>query len=96
MTPLIRYLASFLLLAAPAIAAGQTPAAPDPSSAPRIGLEEFKKLHDANAALVVDVRDAESFAQGHIPGAILVPLGQVTQHLKQLKASTKPIVTYCA
>jgi 3-mercaptopyruvate sulfurtransferase SseA len=96
MTPLFRYLAAFALFAVPAMAAGQTPAAPDLSAAPRITLEEFKKIHDANAVLVVDVRDAESFAQGHIPGAILVPLAQVTQQLKQLKASPKPIVTYCA
>ena len=64
----------------------------------RMDIAEFRKLHDAQKVLVVDVRDAASFANGHIPGAINVPLGQEEQaaHLRTLKAAKRPIVTYCA
>lgn len=35
-------------------------------------------------ALVVDVRDAEEFAAGHIPGAINLPLPQLRSRLNEL------------
>lgn len=62
----------------------------------RIGMAEFKKLHQENAVVVVDVRDAESYAVGHIPGALSVPEDQLKQHLATLKDVKKPIVAYCA
>jgi rhodanese-related sulfurtransferase len=64
----------------------------------RIDLAEFRKLHAAKKVLVVDVRDGQSFADGHIPGAINIPLGEHEQaaHLKKLKAEKRAIVTYCA
>ncbi len=68
----------------------------DLSAAPRITLAEFKKLHDAHDVVVVDVRDAAAFKAGHIPGALSIPLDQVTARVEQLKAENKPIVTYCA
>lgn len=68
----------------------------DLSTAPRITLAEFKKLHDAHDVVVVDVRDAAAFKAGHIPGALSIPLDQVTARVEQLKAENKPIVTYCA
>jgi phage shock protein E len=64
----------------------------------RIELEEFRKLHAAKKVLVVDVRDAQSYANGHIAGAINIPLGDEEQaaHFNKLKAEKRPIVTYCA
>jgi rhodanese-related sulfurtransferase len=64
----------------------------------RIDVAEFKKLHAARKVLVVDVRDAQSFATGRIAGAINIPLGDEEQaaHVKTLKAEKRPIVTYCA
>lgn len=35
------------------------------------------RLLDAGQALAVDVREPDEYAAGHIPGAILLPLGQV-------------------
>jgi rhodanese-related sulfurtransferase len=46
--------------------------------------------------LIVDVRDAGSYAEGHLPGAINIPLGELQQKLATLKAAKKPIVAYCA
>jgi rhodanese-related sulfurtransferase len=64
----------------------------------RIEIGEFRKLHAAKKVLVVDVRDDQSFAAGHIPGAINIPLGDEEQaiHFNRLKAEKRPIVTYCA
>ena len=74
---------------------GQAP--PAPAGRPvRISLAEFKKLVDADAVLVIDVRDPQSYASGHIPGAVLVPLEELDRHVPRLKASTRPIVAYCA
>jgi rhodanese-related sulfurtransferase len=67
-------------------------------AADRIDLAEFHKLHAAKKVLVVDVRDAQSFANGHIPGAINIPLGTEEQAgpAAKLKAEKRPVVTYCA
>jgi len=69
---------------------------PDPSSVPRISLADFKKAFDARAVVILDVRDASSYAAGHIPGAILVPLEDLAKKAPELKASKKAIVAYCA
>ena len=64
----------------------------------RMEIDEFRKLHAAGKVLVVDVRDEQSFRNGHIPDAINVPLGdhERAEHFNRLKAEKRPIVTYCA
>ncbi len=66
------------------------------ATAPRISQAEFKKAVDAGGVLVIDVRDAQAYANGHIPGAISIPLDQLTRHAAELKVETRPIVTYCS
>jgi predicted sulfurtransferase len=68
----------------------------DLSTAPRISLAEFEKLLKTDGVMVIDVRDGLSYSAGHIPGAILMPLGTLEKHLPELRAATKPIVAYCA
>jgi 3-mercaptopyruvate sulfurtransferase SseA len=95
-TPLHAALAALIVVAAGTAALAQSPvpsAAPDPS---RIKLEDFKKDFDAGKLHVIDVRSAEAYRSGHIPGAINVPLNVVNQRLAELKAVKKPIVAYCA
>jgi rhodanese-related sulfurtransferase len=89
---MIRLLPTFLLVVLTSVAA-LAQAAPE-----RIELTDFRKLQAAKTVLVVDVRDAYSFASGHIPGAINIPLGEEEQaaHFNKLKAEKRPIVTYCA
>jgi rhodanese-related sulfurtransferase len=45
-------------------------------------------------ALVVDVRPAEEYAAGHIPGAISVPLAELAARLPDLPRETE-IIAYC-
>lgn len=70
--------------------------AADEASVPRISVAALKKAADAGQVLIVDVRDASWYANGHLPGAISIPLGELEQKLATLKAAKKPIVAYCA
>ena len=80
-----------LALATPALGqvSGET-------SVSRITLADFKQALDAGRVIPIDVRDADSYAAGHIPGALSVPLDSVSQKAAELKRSGKPIVAYCA
>jgi rhodanese-related sulfurtransferase len=66
------------------------------ASVPRISLADFKKAFDAGQVVIVDTRDAGSYADGHIPGAVLLPLDEVQKRAPELKGAKKPIVAYCA
>ena len=93
MRKLIWMAAALTLLAGPASRAQD-----EDLSSPklRVGWAEFKTLHDANKVLLIDVRDSESFALGHIPGAISIPLAEVEQQAARLKREKRPLVIYCA
>ena len=73
------------------------------TDAPRISQKDFKKLIAQKTVVIVDTRNADSFAEGHIPGAILLPLeGRMTwpesfqPTVNRLKTSHKMVVAYCA
>ena len=52
---------------------------------------------EAERPFVVDVRSAEEFAQGHIPGAINIPLMELPDNQDQLPADLDtPVLTVCA
>lgn len=47
-------------------------------------------------ALLLDVREASEYAEGHAPKAQLIPLGQLSARLPELAAfKDKPIVVIC-
>ena len=76
-------------------AAATQPAAPD-NTPPRMSLEAFKKLYDdpAQRPLILDVRGAESYAEGHITGAILFPEADIATRASELPKD-KLIIAYC-
>ena len=59
------------------------------------------ELHDliingnGSRPVVLDVREPWEFAQGHIPGAVLIPLGQLAGRLGELD-SEHPVAVVCA
>lgn len=63
---------------------------------PRISIDELKPLMEQKAVLVLDVRDPESFAKGHIPGAINVDYTQILKEAGRFAGETRTIVAYCA
>ena len=86
------WLAVFALCVGPA-AAGQVA---DEAAVPRISVADLKKAAAAGQVLILDVRDASWYAEGHLPGAVNVSLEALQQNLATLKAAKKPIVAYCA
>jgi rhodanese-related sulfurtransferase len=87
------------IVLATAIAAGQ----PGPAALPRIAQDEFKILLAKRNVVTVDVRDERDFREGHIPGAVSLPLAAFLESparfdrtIARLRASQNPIVTYCA
>jgi predicted sulfurtransferase len=86
------WMSVFVLVALTDLARAQ---APPEQAAPTISQADFKALRAGGNVLTVDVRDAGSYRTGHIPGAASIPLDQMPAHLQELKASKKPIVTYC-
>jgi len=61
----------------------------------RITITEAQDLIKKGQAFVVDVRNQESYDAGHIPGAKLIPAGEILNHLDELPKD-KTIVTYCS
>jgi len=60
----------------------------------RVTLDDAKKAYDAKSAVFVDVRDAASYAESHISGAINIPLDQIKSRLAELDPQSW-IITYC-
>lgn len=57
--------------------------------------DELLNLFDANEDLhVIDVREDDEVAQGMIPGAIHIPLGDIPARATELDAS-KPYIIVC-
>ncbi len=54
-------------------------------------------LERDNGAVLVDVRGEDEWAGGYIPGAVLVPLRDLTERIGEVAADkTQPVVLYCA
>ena len=57
-------------------------------------VDKMKEAMDAGA-VVVDVREESEYADGHIPGAIDIPIRTLAQNLDKIPKD-KPVVVYCA
>ena len=60
----------------------------------RVTAADAKNALDAGAAVFVDVRDSASYEKSHVPGALLIPLSDLEDHLKELDKDSW-IITYC-
>ena len=49
----------------------------------------------SNAQVIVDVRTAEEFHAGHVPGAKNIPVQEIKARLQELGAKDTPLVLYC-
>lgn len=63
---------------------------------PRISIDEVKALMAKDQVVLIDVRDPQSFSEGHIPGAINVPFDFIPNHVDDWKKEKRQLVTYCA
>ena len=61
----------------------------------RVTADELQNMLKNGQAIVVDVRNQASYDIGHIPGAKLIPSGEILNHVNELPRD-KMIVTYCS
>ena len=72
-----------------------TPQTVYPDGAARVTTAELEAMLKNGEAIVVDVRNQDSYNMGHIPGARLIPAGEILNHVNELPRDKK-IVTYCS
>jgi rhodanese-related sulfurtransferase/DNA-binding transcriptional ArsR family regulator len=66
----------------------------DAEDTEQIGREELLRRARAGEVVVLDVRPAIEYAEGHIPGAVSVPLDELPDRLSELPAAAE-VVAYC-
>ena len=62
----------------------------------RLGIKQIgpRELDQKKGIMLLDVRSDREYAQGHIPGAVHVPLPDIGERVKKLKKE-KELVVYC-
>jgi len=60
---------------------------------PQISSQELaEQLSKDPSTVIVDVREPEEFAEGHIPGARLIPLGTVPERMGEIPSDREVMV----
>ena len=91
----MRALARFIASAALVVGGVNLACAEAPAEAPSISPAELEARRDAgDAPTVIDVRTAEEFKAGHIPGAVNIPFDQVAQRISEVDAANG-VALYC-
>ena len=88
----------FLILAVMLLTGcGQTKEAKQEAVYMNITAQEAKAVMDSREDYVIlDVREQEEYDEGHIPGAILIPHGQITEKAEQLlQDKDQLLLVYC-
>ncbi|OGW41629.1 MAG: hypothetical protein A2010_14910 [Nitrospirae bacterium GWD2_57_9] len=62
----------------------------------RLGIRQItpRELDQKKGMLLLDVRSTGEYEQGHIPGAVHVPMAEIGDKVKKLKKD-KEVVVYC-
>jgi len=68
---------------------------PPGDNARRITAAEAKDAVASNNAVIIDVRGASAYNDGHIKGAKLIPYNEILAHVDELPRN-KTIITYCS
>lgn len=55
-------------------------------SIPEIEADELARRRDEGAVHLVDVREPDEYVAGHVPGAVLVPLGEVPDRVDEFRS----------
>ena len=59
-----------------------------------VSLDAFTAAH-ADGACVIDVREPGEYVGGHVPGAVLMPMGQLSSRTSELDRN-RPVYVICA
>lgn len=60
-------------------------------SAPEIDIAEAARRHAAGT-VVIDVREPDEYVEGHVPGAPLIPLGEVMERVDEFPATDEVLI----
>jgi rhodanese-related sulfurtransferase len=82
------------------LASGAMLAAPDllrlAGGAGDIGTLDATRLMNQGTTLVLDVRDAEHYASGHLPRSRHIPLGELSNRMGEIeKFKSRPVIVTC-
>ena len=96
---IVTRLAALIVAAFVAVACGTAGGPAAPAATGQTGLPTEVSIQDAAAlrdqgALVLDVREPDEWASGHIPDATLIPLGELPARTGELPGD-RPIVVIC-
>lgn len=63
----------------------------------QIGQEEAKEMMDSQEVLILDVREQDEYDSGHIPGAVLLPVGSITEEsaAEVIPEKDATVLVYC-
>lgn len=87
-----RHLGSLLLLAALA-ASGASRAAADPDA---VSIDKARAEHEADRAILIDIREPAEHATGVAAGARLLPMRQLSSRLSEIPVDPKkPVLLIC-
>ena len=62
-------------------------------SVPEIDVDALEALQAAGAP-IIDVREVDEYEDGHVSGAVLIPLGDVTERIDEVP-DDKPVYVIC-
>lgn len=61
----------------------------------KISPQSLGILVKAKNAMLIDLRDAKDFREGHISGSRNIPFSQIANHADELKSADRPLVYIC-
>lgn len=67
-----------VILAIPLLLAGCSKSSSE-NTCHQISQEEAKEMMDSQEVLILDVREQDEYDSGHIPGAVLLPVGNIAE-----------------
>jgi phage shock protein E len=91
----------YLLLALLGTGCAQEPAPPTDEAGRVDAAELSRRISTRTAPVILDVREADEFAAGHLPGAVNIPHGEIVAAPEAAVAAILPdtgteVVVYCA
>lgn len=63
----------------------------------QISQEQAKEMMDTQEVLILDVREQDEYDSGHIPGAVLLPVGTITEEsaAEVIPEKEATVLVYC-
>ena len=76
---------------------GTTSNASSESSYQQISQEEAKEMMDTQDVIILDVREQDEYDSGHIPGAVLLPVGTIDEETAAeiIPEKDSTVLVYC-